>query len=183
MAIFVPEERLAADKTTQTLHRLTSYSVLLKMLQSGRIKNFISTSASQRRRTLKLWTTVPLDLTHLYNSLRLSTTHASPTLPFSGKISSSLTLGNPFPSFPPRQTTSRRPRPSTCLRKLISKEGLDNQPMFGHWPARSFKSVQDSPYSNLPGRDRWHPQENRGDTREDAGSVVGRVQESSRMVR
>ena len=45
-------ERLAADKITQTLHRPTSYSALLKMSQSGRIKNFISTSASQRRRRL-----------------------------------------------------------------------------------------------------------------------------------
>ena len=147
MAIFVPEERLAADKTTQTLHRPTSYSALLKMSQSGRIKNCISTLASQRRRRLKLWTTAPQGLTHLHDSLRLSITHTSPTLPFSKRISSSSTLDNPFPFVPPRQTTSRRPHPSIYPQKLILKEGLDHQPMFGHWPARSFKSVQDPPFS------------------------------------
>jgi len=45
VAIFVPEESLAADRTTHMLHRPTSCSTSLKMLQNGRIKNFISTSA------------------------------------------------------------------------------------------------------------------------------------------
>jgi len=144
VTIFVPE-RLAADKTNSDI---TSSNVLFRVAENvvkWSDQEFYLNLGQPKMEDIETLGYSPLG-PHTYTTRCLSTMHASP---FS-KTSSSLALDNLPPFSPPQQTTSWRPHPSTYLRKLISKERLDHQLMFWHWPVRTFKSVQDSPSLRPP---------------------------------
>ena len=77
VVIFMLEERLGVDITTQTLQRPTSSFALLIMFKTGRIAKFISTSASHRR-TKSEPTTSRAFTTHRAYRLRMLEIFLSP---------------------------------------------------------------------------------------------------------
>ena len=153
------------------------------MLQSGRIKNFYLDLGQPKTEDV-VNCNVGL---HSHGTSILTRCayrkSALPTPPFCKKISSSSTLGKPSPFLAPdcRDTPATAPEYMSSEAYSRRKDWITSR-CLGTGLHGLLNPCRISPFRGSPGRGEWHPQENGGDTREDARSVVGRIHGSSHMV-